>query len=228
MTLKIGHRGAAGYAPENTLLSLQKAIDMGVDGIECDVHVCKSGEAVVIHDATLNRTTNGKGKVANHTLAQLKKLDAGEGEEIPTLEEYITALKGRILFIEIKDPRAVKEVARVIRRCVEKKGLKYEQLPVISFLWDALMEIKSTNPRILIGASPKTKPMPKTFAARAKAAGMWSANPCIDKLTQATVDNIRKHGLKMFVWTANTPAKISKAKKLKVDGIMSDYPDLLK
>src|SRR5258708_1238720 len=107
MKWKIGHRGASAAYPENTMLAFRKAIDMGANALEFDVHVCKSGEAVVIHDDTLERTTSGRGYVAAHTLSDLKKLDAGRGEPIPTLEEVLFEFAAKIiLFIEIKSAGA--------------------------------------------------------------------------------------------------------------------------
>ena len=91
----IGHRGAMGYEPENTLRSFQKALDLGVDMIEFDVHLCKSGELVVFHDEKVNRTTNGQGYIAQKSLEKLKELDAGQGEKIPTLEEVLDLVKGK-------------------------------------------------------------------------------------------------------------------------------------
>ncbi len=99
----VGHRGAAGYEPENTLLSFQKAIEIGVDWIELDVHRSSDGHLMVIHDDTVDRTTRGHGKVSEMTLAELKKLDAGKGQKIPTLQEAIDFMKGKVrVIIEIK------------------------------------------------------------------------------------------------------------------------------
>src|SRR6185369_17228462 len=99
---KIGHRGASGYLPENSISSFRKAIELKADGIELDVHLCKSGEPVVIHDETVDRTTNGKGTVATLTLSQLRSLEIAPGETIPTLEEVLQKLGNDIhYFIEI-------------------------------------------------------------------------------------------------------------------------------
>src|SRR3989338_86923 len=96
LTQTMGHRGAAALEPENTLRGFRRAIELGVDYVEFDVHCCKSGELVVIHDETVDRTTNGKGFVADLTLQQLKKLDAGKSETIPTLQEAIDTCKCKI------------------------------------------------------------------------------------------------------------------------------------
>ena len=99
----IGHRGAMGYAPENTVLSIQKALDLGVDGIEIDVFRCQSGEIVVFHDKKLNKLTNGKGEVQQKTWAQLQELQVMGSEPIPVLEEIIQLINGRVrLNIELK------------------------------------------------------------------------------------------------------------------------------
>jgi len=225
--LKIAHRGACAYAPENTLLSLRKGFELGADALECDVHLCKSGEPVVIHDETLSRTTNGKGKVREHTLAQLKTLDAGQGETIPTLAEYLDALGKHTIFIEIKTAEAALAVAGLVHRYVERGILQYEQMIVISFDWQSLLQVKAFDPEILISASPRTKQASDGFIRKAKDAGMIGINPDIRHLTKPTVQLAHKHGLQVFTWTANSKADIAKAQKLGVDGIMSDFPDRL-
>ena len=96
MVTKIGHRGAMGYAPENTLKSFKKALELNVDAIELDVYICKSGELVVIHDDKVNRTTNGKGYVAEKTFKELRALDAGEKEKIPELKEVFDLVNKKV------------------------------------------------------------------------------------------------------------------------------------
>ena len=106
MTYIVGHRGAAGLRPENTLSSFRLAVELGVDRLECDVSLTKDGHAVFIHDATVDRTTNGTGRVRELTLDEIRALDAGDGEKIPLLSEYLQFLKetGRPSEVEIKDP----------------------------------------------------------------------------------------------------------------------------
>ena len=113
--LKIAHRGASGYEPENTLRSFRKAIELNSDAIELDVQLTKDHKLVVIHDETVNRTTNGKWKVSELTLKELKKLDAGKGEKIPTLEEVIKVCRNKCkLNIEIKELNSVKKVIEIV------------------------------------------------------------------------------------------------------------------
>ncbi|MDE3015695.1 MAG: hypothetical protein KGI29_02075 [Pseudomonadota bacterium] len=219
--LRIAHRGASAAAPENTMSAFRKALELGADAVECDVHVSKDGEAVVIHDDTLERTTSGRGRVADFTLKELKGFVAGGGERIPTLEELLAFAADRLMvFIEIKAADAVPRVAELVTRCSKRHG--YARFPVIGFNWDTLLRIQAVNANILIGATPPEQRIPADFTARAQAAGMWSVNPCIDALEQPVVDDAHRLRLKIITWTANTPEQIAKAKALGVDGMISD------
>lgn len=218
---KIAHRGASITHPENTMLAFRKAREMAADAVECDIHLSKDGEAMVIHDDTLRRTTNGRGRVADFTLAELKKFDAGKGERIPTLEELLTfAADTLMVFIEIKAPAAVARVADLVSEF--GKRYSYARFPVIGFDWETLVAVKKLDMKIAIGASPPQDSVPPDFLPRAKTAGMWSVNPCIDILTKALVDDAHRYRLKLITWTANTDEQIAKAKSLNVDGIISD------
>ena len=120
-----GHRGAAELEPENTRLSIQKAIDLGVDQVEIDVHLTRDQHLVVIHDATVDRTTNGQGAVADFTLEEVKRLDAGKGERIPTLQEVIDLVRGKVVLqIELKGP----DTAEPVVRTVEQNNIENEVL----------------------------------------------------------------------------------------------------
>lgn len=223
--LKIGHRGACGHAPENTLLSMRKALDLHADGVEFDIQLSKDGEPMVIHDDTLKRTTDGKGAVADFTCAELQKLDAGSGEKIPHLRDIFELVNKRCrLFIEIKAANAEAVVARVIEEQVNR-GWDYAHIAVISFNHPQLVAIRKLNPDIRTGANIDT--VPASLAAIAQDAGCYSINPPIRHLTQALVDDAHKRGLKVYTWTANSAQQIFKAKQLGVDGIMSDYPERL-
>lgn len=221
--LKIGHRGACGHAPENTLLSMQKALDFGVDGIEFDIQLSKDGEPMVIHDDTLERTTNGKGAVSDYTYKELQKFDAGKGEKIPHLRDIFELVNKRCqLFIETKAENAEGAVAQLITEYVQK-GWGYEQIEVISFNHPQLVRIRNLNPRIRTGAT--LIGIPITLAAIAEEAGCISINPGIQYVNEAIVSDAHRRGLKVYCWTANSPRHIAKAKHLKIDGIFSDYPE---
>jgi len=223
---KIGHRGACGHAPENTLLSMRKAIELGVHGFEFDIQLSRDGEAIVIHDDTLERTTNGKGFVHDYTLAELQELDAGGGEKIPSLANVLDMVDKRCrLFIELKAEHAATTVTKLITHYVEHFGWSYEQLFVCSFDHLQIVSVRAINPQIrtcalIVG-------IPVSLAAIAEEAGAWAINPNIHHMTKALVDDAHKRGLKVITWTCNDPRDITRAKSLGVDGIISDFPDRL-
>lgn len=228
MTWKIGHRGASAAYPENTMLAFRKAIEAGADALEFDVHATKSGEAVIIHDETLERTTNGHGRIDAHTLAELKTLDAGRGERIPALEEALMEFaKDHTLFIEIKSEAAALPAAMAISHLAQR-GVPYDHMPIIGFHPEWLLKAREYDKNIAIGFTPDdTPPLPADYSAWAKASGAWSVNPCIRQLTKDVVANAHAEGLKVITWTANTPQDIAYAESLGVDGIISDYPEKL-
>ncbi len=131
---KIGHRGAKAYVAENTIESIQKALEFGVDGIEIDVHVCASGELVVFHDFTLDRMTNGTGEIGKKTLSELKELRVDGHYKIPTLEEVLHIInKTCLLNIELKGRHTAAKTVEVIERYINQKGWKYSDFLVSSF-----------------------------------------------------------------------------------------------
>src|SRR4030042_2477172 len=143
----IGHRGAAAEEPENTLRGFKRALDVGAAGVELDVHLTRDGWLAVIHDETLERTTNGRGRVRDFTLAELQKLDAGQGEHIPALEEVVELVQGRgLLLVELKKPDAAPVMLRL---CRERR--LFEDVLVISFWHPAIKAIKEEEPRVQTG-----------------------------------------------------------------------------
>lgn len=221
---KIGHRGACGHAPENTLASMRKALELGVHGFEFDIQMSKDGEPVVIHDETLERTTGGKGNVSDYTLEALQQLDAGQGEKIPSLRNVLDLVDQRCrLFIELKAPGSEVPVADILKHYVEQMGWTYEQLYVCAFDHFQIAAIKKINPEIRTSAL--LAGIPVSLAAIAQEAGAWSINPNIHHISKALVDDAHRRGLKVLTWTANTEAHIAKAKALGVDGIFSDFPE---
>lgn len=220
----IGHRGAAGHFPENTLGGFDRAVALGAQGIELDVHLCASGEPVVIHDETLDRTTNGRGFVRDHALDVLSNLDAGEGETLPTLAQVFDHLDKRCrIFIEIKADEAAIPAALLAEKYVLEHGWHYEQLVLIAFNHQLLLDIQHVNPRLHTGAL--FVGIPATLCQIASDAGAIYALPAIGQLNARLVEDAQQRKLKVFTWTCNTAAQILKAKALGVDGIMGDYPD---
>lgn len=226
--LTVGHRGASGDLPENTMGSFAEALKRGATAIELDVHRCKSGEMVVIHDEDVSRTTSGSGKVSELTLAELKKFDAGNGEQIPTLDEVLELVNRKAsIFIELKSPGA-KHVAATIHDAVENKGWKYDQLPVIGFNHRQLYAFKRQNPDIEIGATihKKVKTVGAlTLMAVAKRMGASAINPDHRLVTPSLVRKAHANGMKVNVWTVNEPKDIRRMLDAGVDAIMSDYPE---
>jgi glycerophosphoryl diester phosphodiesterase len=225
---RIGHRGACGHAPENTLASMRKAIEMGVHGFEFDIQMSKDGEPVVIHDATLERTTNGQGEVSDYTFDQLQQFEAGNdkfyGERIPSLRQVMDMVDKRCrLFIELKSDDATEPVVKILRHYTKNMGWNYEQLFVCSFDHLQLTTVRTLAPSIRTCAL--IAGIPVSLAAIAAEAHAWAINPCIHHINQGLVDDAHRRGLRVITWTANHPADIAKAKKLGVDGIISDFPD---
>ena len=222
--IKVGHRGAMGYEPENTLRSFKKALELGVDMIEFDVYVCKSGELVVIHDDTLERTTNGKGLVIEKTLAELKELDAGKEEKIPTLEEIMDLADKKVkINIELKGDNTAKPVLNMIEKYVDEKGWKYDDFLVSSFNHNELKKFKELNPKIKTGIL--FEEIPDNFMDFTEKADAYSINIPIKYATHEFVKNAHSHGLKVYVWSANEAEEMQKAKSLNVDYICSNFPD---
>lgn len=217
-----GHRGAAGHEPENTLRSVRKALDLGADGIEVDVYFV-DGELVVIHDATLQRTTNGSGRVADKSFAQLRALDAGRGEQIPTLAEVFDTVAHRaVINVELKGPRTAAPVAMLVSDYVQRRGWRWEEFLVSSFDHKQLKEAQRCAPALRIGALINR--VPPDHAAFAERLGAYAVNPNRLCVTRALVTDAHKRGLNVFVFTVNEPKDIARMKAFDVDGVFSDFP----
>lgn len=216
--LKIGHRGAKGYKPENTLASFAKAIELKVDAVELDVHVSSDGEIMVIHDATVNRTTTKTGFVSDYSASELKKLG------IPTLEQVLLFLNRRcVINIEIKEATATPKVLQLIEKSVNEQHWKYNQFQISSFNWEALSMVSKINSKIAIGILAEASiEKALAFAIQIKA---HSINPYFKLLNSENVNLIHSNGFKIYTWTVNTPEDLIFVKSLNVDGIISDFPD---
>ena len=223
--LKIAHRGASGYEPENTLRSFKKAIELKSDAIELDVQLTKDNKLVVIHDDNVKRTTNGKGKVSEKTLKELKKLDAGKGEKIPTLEEVFNLVKRKVkINIGLKGKDTAKPASDLIKKYVREKKWKYSDFFVSSFDFSELEEFYRINKSVRIGVLFE-RSLPLQHLNNANKIKAYSINPPKEYVTKKFVKEARKRSLKIFVWTANKKSDIEKLKDLAVDGIISNFPD---
>ena len=219
--LAIGHRGARGHEPENTLRSVRRALALGAHGIEIDVWFV-DGELVVIHDTRLERTTNGRGYVSRKTFAQLRALDAGEGERIPTLREVFETVERRaVIHIELKGPRTAGPVRALIAEFVERRGWRYEDFIVSSFHRAELRAV--SDPRIPI-ALLLTRPT-KLYALSARHVRAVAVNPALRYVTRPFVEDAHGRGLKVFVYTVNEPADLARMREWGVDGVFTDFPE---
>ena len=220
--LVISHAACGGHAPHNTLAGIRKAIDFGSDAIEIDVQVSADGVPVLMHDLTVDRTTNGSGAVKDLTLAQIQALDTG-GEPPPTLEQVLDLTLGRVLLvIEIKALGIGDEIAAVVHK---KNALK--EVMAWSFMPEAIESMRSAEPRIpcglLIGGEymdrwPKMRDKAISLGAQAVSVFSFSVNEDIRHDTQ-------RSGLALYTWTADPEDEIRRLIALGVDGICSNYPD---
>lgn len=220
--LCIGHRGAMGYAPENTLASIDKALALGAPWVEIDVyHV--DGHLMVIHDDRLERTTNGQGYVTAQTYAYLRSLDAGAGQRIPTLEEVFDRVDRRAgINIELKGPGTAAPVVEFIAGRLAQ-GWSREQILISSFNHPELQRAKTLDPSLRIGALIVGLPLRK--AAFGSELHAYSVHPSLEFIDQDFVDDAHARGLKVFVFTVDEAEDIARMEILGIDGVFTNYPD---
>jgi len=223
-SLKIGHRGAKGHIAENTVASIEKALDFGVDGIEIDVHQCASGELVVFHDFTLDRITNGSGEISRLTLSELKKLKVDGHHKIPTLSEVLDVIdKKCMLNIELKGKHTASKTCEIIENYIQDKGWNYNDFIVSSFQHHELENVYSINKHIALGVL--TKANLDEAIAFAKTINAKTIHPNFSLLSKRNVKHTQDQGYLVYTWTVNTEAAISRMKDYNVNGIISDFPD---
>ncbi|MGI5400634.1 glycerophosphodiester phosphodiesterase [Streptomyces sp. CA-135486] len=216
--LTIGHRGVMGVEPENTLRSFVRAEQSGMDAIELDLHLSKDGALAVMHDADVDRTTDGTGPIADKTLAELRELDAGDGERVPVFEEVLDAVRAP-LQAEIKDVAAARALAEVMVR----RDLVH-RVEVSSFHDDAIAEIAKLVPgaRTVLIASR----WGADIVDRAKAVGAASLALNIRRLTLETVEHAHGEGLQVIGWVVNTQDHLRLVRALELDGATTDFPEI--
>lgn len=219
MPLRIGHRGAAGHAPENTCAAIKTGISLRVDYVELDVQVTKDGKLVIMHDKRVERTTNGRGYVARMTLDEIRKLDAGNGERVPTVQEVLELAQGRVgLMLEIISPGIAEQLCTQVREGGFTGSVIYA-----SFLHAELLRVHALDPvaktLALLEGAPVT---PAAFAIDAQATHVGLG---LDSILSDQVEALRSAGTRVFVYTVNHPEDIDAVKRLGVDGIISDFPE---
>jgi glycerophosphoryl diester phosphodiesterase len=218
----IGHRGVMAAEPENTLRSFLRAEAEGLDGIELDLHLSKDGALVVMHDETLDRTTDGTGPIAERTLEELRRLDAGLGERIPVFEEVLDAIGPDLpVQAEIKDAAAAHALAKVLG---ERDLLG--RVSVLSFHDSALAEIRTLLPdvrTVLVAGGTGIRP---DFPERAQAVGARLVSLELCKLNQLAVDRCNEAGIEVMAWTVNTERDLALARALGLVGWVTDEPGM--
>lgn len=220
--LVISHAGCAGHAPENTLAGIRAALDLGVDGIEIDVQATSDGVPVLMHDLTVDRTTNGAGRVAELSLDEIRRLDAG-GEPPPTLADALSLTRGRaLLVIEIKQPGIEAAVAKAVR---EVDALA--DVMTWSFFPQVLQALRSIEPRIpaalLVG--PQSMPGWQSLRELAVRLGLQGVSVYCESIDEAIRRETRRSGLALYAWTADAPEEIGRLIALEVDGVCTNYPE---
>ena len=224
--LKIAHRGASGYEPENTLIAFQKALELKADGIELDVHLSSDGKIVVIHDETIDRTTKGKGEVNQMTLNQLKSFRIDTTNEIPTLIEVLDLVnKHCIINIELKGIGTAKPVFDLLTQYIQDKNWDYDDFYISSFDCNMLEEFQNYDSKFRLGIL--TEESAESALAFAKKIKAFSINPDYQLLNKENVALMQKEGFAIFPWTVNSDEAIQEIKTLNVNGIISNFPDKL-
>ncbi len=218
-----GHRGAPDYKPENTLSSFKLAIEQNADMLELDIYRCCSGELVVIHDDRVNRTTNGDGLVEEMTLEELKQLDAGEGEQIPTLSEVLTLIQNGIpINIELKGRGTAHALSRFIDDSLQDFPWLAENTLISSFDLPELMVFKELKPQFRRGAL--NGGIPLDLGGFATALEPWSLHYNIEFINEKMISDAHQRGYKVFIYTVDRRDDLARLTTWGVDGVFSNCP----
>ncbi len=223
--ITIAHRGASGYLPENTLAAFRLAVEQGADAVELDVHLSADGYLVVMHDPTVDRTTDGHGYVRDMTLAEIRRLRS-RGEPVPLLEEVLEALPRNVLVaIEVKNGPIY---YHGIEDAVVSVLLRYQRVEsslVISFDHQVVRQVRNLAPEVRTGVLFVCSPVRPAYLARAAAA--QAVLPHWAYVTSGLVSSAHRAGLPVYAWVADEEQVVRRLLALRVDGIASNYPDRL-
>lgn len=239
----LGHRGASNLAPQNTKAAFEKAIELGVDGMEIDVHLSKDGELVVCHNYTIDETSNGKGEIGDLTLGELKQFDFGsyfspefEGERILTLDEFFEIAKDlEVLNVEIKAPRAKDNVDEIVEKtiaCIKKFSVE-SQVIISSFSGDVLLKSKEVEPQIrtallydmMCGCCDAVC---QDKIGYAKKLGIDGYHPMVLLVDEDYIKECHDNNLFVNVWTVNEKEAMERLISYNLDGIITDKPEIAK
>jgi len=215
-----------GHETENTLASVDKALELGVDMIEIDVFKIKSGEIIVFHDETVDRLTNEKGKVEDFNFKRIKELTLKGNHKIPLLKEVLQFVNAEVpINIELKGAKTAEEVHTIINYFIKNGHWELENFLISSFNWDELIKMRSLNNKIDIAVLTEENPtdaIPMAVKLKAKA-----INPNYINLTSKNISTIKEAGFKIYTWTVNTHEEFKQVSKKGVDGIFTNNPEII-
>jgi glycerophosphoryl diester phosphodiesterase len=219
----IAHRGASAHAPENTIAAFRLALEQGADGIELDVMLSKDGQLVVIHDDTVDRTTDGKGAVRDMTLEELKSLDAGEGQRIPTLDEVFEEFGGRLIInVELKNYSSVFDRLPIEAAKMVKKYQLEKSVIVSSFNPFNLPRFHKKMPEAALGLITQPNSAKKWVWRLFKYDAL---HPHFSDVDQVLVAALHRRNRQVNVWTVDDPGEILRLAELGVDSIITNDPE---
>ncbi|MBN3553727.1 glycerophosphodiester phosphodiesterase [Fictibacillus nanhaiensis] len=232
----VAHRGAAGYAPENTMAAFHKGVDMKADYIEIDVQETKDGELVVIHDVTLDRTTNGTGYVKDHTLEEIRQLDAGsyfgeefKGEKVPTFEEVLDEFRGKTgILIELKATYYYPNIEEKVAAAIKERNMHlpaHDKIIIQSFESESMQQMDKLLPQVPVGvltsrSTDLSEAKLDEFATYAE-----FVNPSRTLVNSSVVDEVHERHMGIMAWTVRNQQEVQPLLDAGVDGIITDYPD---
>lgn len=232
----VAHRGATAYAPENTIAGFDLAVDMKADYIEIDVQRSKDGELVLIHDTTVDRTTDGTGKVGDLTFEELRDLDAGSwkadqfaGEQIPTFEEILDRYHGKVgILIELKAPELYPGMEEQVAEALKERNLdkpQNEKIIIQSFNFESMKRMNALLPRVPIGVLTSNSKDTTAEALQEFSTYADWFNPSYGIVTEELVNQVHSLGMQIGSWTVRSQEAADFLFEMGVDAIISDYPD---
>ena len=225
-TLSFGHRGAKGYVAENTFESISKAIELGVDGIEIDVFKCLSGDLVLFHDKDLKDLTGESGQIENLTINELEEFLVLEKYKIPTLNDVLMKIESPLFVnIELKGSDTAGATSKIVADFSRKTSWTLDHFIVSSFNWNELEKFRSIDNNTPVGVLVNKSISINEAIEFGKKINAQAIHPHYQLLDEITVKKIKNNGFKTYTWTVNNADDINFMKKIKVDGIISDYPD---
>ena len=220
----LAHRGASGHAPENTLAAFKKAVDLGADWIELDVFAVED-QLLVIHDDRLERTTDGQGYVVEQSLDYLRRLNAGQGEQIPFLTEVLEVTNRRLkINIELKGPQTAQPTVSLIEHYVATHGWCYDDFLISSFDHQQLREVKIICSKIAV--SPNISGPPLDYTSIKKTLQPFAVHIDAQFASWEFINDIHQQGWPVFVFTANSVEEISRLREMGADGVFTNFPEM--